>query len=108
MRNGLHGRMAPLGEFHDIFKGDVHLPRLGQQRVDPFGENLESLAARQRRALIGNVGAGRAALLDDAGRFQLAIGPGDRVRIDDQLLGQHANRRQFLARPPAGRRRPGT
>ena len=81
---------------------DVHLPGLGEQGVDPLGENLHPLAAGQRRALVGDVRAGRAALLDDAGRLQLAIGAGDRVRIDEQLLGQHANRRQFLAgREPA-------
>ena len=40
---------------------------------------------------------GRAPLGDDAGRLQLAIGAGDGVRVDEQPLGQHADRRQLLA-----------
>ena len=49
---------------------------------------FEPFAARQRRASVGNIGAGRAAFLDQPGRLQLAIGAGDRVGIDGQLFGQ--------------------
>ena len=100
---GQHGRVAPLGEFDDVFERDVHLAGFGQQGVDAFGEDLQPLAAGQRRALVGDVRAGGAAFFDDAGRFQLAVGAGDGVRVDEQLLGQHADRRQlFAGGEPAG------
>lgn len=76
----------------------------GQQRIDPFGQDFQTLAPSQGRALVGDVGAGRAAFFDNSNRFQLTISAGDRIRIDHQLFGQGANRRQFLAsRQPARR-----
>ena len=45
-----------------------------------LGENLDPLAAGQRRPLVGDVGPGRAPFLDDAGGLELAIRAGDRAR----------------------------
>src|SRR5258708_5948605 len=75
---GLHGFVALFDEFDEIVVVNVHLPRLGQQGVDALGENLDPFAAGQRGALVGNISAGGAALLDQTGRLELAISAGDR------------------------------
>src|SRR2546423_330528 len=75
----------------------VHLPRFSDKGVDTLGENPHSLFERERRARGGNVGAGGAPLLNNPGNLQLAIGPGDSVRVDEELFGEGANWRQLFA-----------
>src|SRR5262245_17898268 len=65
--------VALLEEFNDVVEGDIHLPGFGQERVDALGEDLDALATGQGGALVGHIGAGRAALLDNPRGFQLAI-----------------------------------
>jgi hypothetical protein len=43
---GSKGEAALLNEFREVFVGDAHLPRLGQQGVDAFGQNLDAFAPR--------------------------------------------------------------
>src|SRR5712691_5193979 len=100
---GLHGRVALLNEFDDLFQREIHVTCLSQQGVDACRENLNPFAAGQRGTLVGNVRSRRAALLHDAGRFQFAVRAGHCVRVDQQPFGQSANRWQLLSRmQPAG------
>ncbi len=95
---GVHGRIALLHEFDDIFESDIHLAGLGQQSVDLPGKNLDPLAAGQRRALFGNVSPRRASFFHDAGGFELAIGAGHGVGIDEQPTGKDATRGKLFSR----------
>ena len=51
------------------------------------------------RALPGDEGAGAMAQLDHALVLELAVGLGDGVRVDHELLRQRPDARQLLARP---------
>src|SRR5579863_3206032 len=95
---GLHSLVALLSELDELVEVNVHLSRLGQQGVDALGENLDAFAAGQGRALVGNVGTSRAAFFDQPDCFELAIGAGHGVGINDQPFGQDANGGQFFLR----------
>ena len=45
--SALHGLIPPPNQLHNLTHGDVKLPGLGEQGVDPFGHDLQS---RSRRA----------------------------------------------------------
>ncbi len=83
--------MASVDELHQLVVVDVHLSGFGQQCIDALGEDLHSFPAVERRALIGDVGAGGFAFFDDARGFELAVSTGDRVRIDEEPLGERAD-----------------
>ena len=46
-RGTLHGGVALLEKFDDVFERDIHLPGLGEEGVDPLGEDLDPFAAGQ-------------------------------------------------------------
>src|SRR5580704_17197335 len=64
----LHDLIALANQLDDGVGVDVHLPGLGQEGVDPLRQDANALAAGQGRAKVGDVGAGGAAFLDDAGQ----------------------------------------
>ena len=52
----------------------------------------------QGRSGVGDVGAGGPPLGDDAVHFQLTVGPGHGVGVDDEPVGEDADGGQLLAR----------
>src|SRR5579871_4308823 len=97
MRARLHGLVTLLEQLDELREADVHLSGFREQSVGSLGEDAQLLLAGQGRAALGDIGARRAPLDDDAGRLQLAVGPGYGVRVDDELLGEDADGRQLLA-----------
>ena len=69
-------------QFDDRVGVDVHLPRLGEEGVDAGGEDFQPLAAGQRRGVGRDVGASRAAFLDDSSLLQFAVGAGNGIWIE--------------------------
>ena len=67
-----------------------------EKGVGAYAEDLDPFLACQRRARIRNIGAGAVPLRDDPFALQFEVGPGHSVGINQQLLGEHADGRQFL------------
>ena len=99
---GGHGRVSLFDQLKDVFDRDIHLPRLGQQGVDTLGQNLETFAACERRALVRDVRPGGAAFFHDAGRFQLAV---PRATVLG-LINNRSARTRIGGSSAPGRRRP--
>src|SRR5262249_54674172 len=59
---GGQGQVALAEQLDDLVGVDVQLPGLGQQGVDALADDLQALTPGQRRAGVGHVGAGGAAL----------------------------------------------
>ena len=68
-----------------------HAPQTGANERGPIGLALLGSDGR-------NLEPGAAERLQHVGRLQLAIGAGDRVRIDGQVAGQFADRRHEISR----------
>ena len=54
---GTHCAIPLPDQVQDFLDADVHLPGLGQQGVDPPGQNVEAFAPGQRGSGVGNVRA---------------------------------------------------
>ncbi len=91
-------------ECDDLVQADVQLARFGKQRVDAFRHDPHAFTPCERRAIVRHERARRPAFDDNARRLQLAIRARDRVRVDEQTFGQHADGRHFLARRQPARR----
>ena len=100
----IDGLITLAQQFDDLVQLDPQVPRLDQQRVHAFGQELDFFTAGKRRGTFRDIGARTVALGDNPGPFQFQIGARHRLGIDDQLLGQRAHGRNFLARrePPGG------
>ena len=93
--------MAPsalLDELHDFVQTDVHLPCFRQEGIDPLDDDLEPIAPGQGGTGIRDVSAARSTLDHDPRQLQLAVGPHNRIRIHQKLLGQDTDRRKLLSR----------
>src|SRR5581483_10645369 len=101
---GMQALVALTKERDDLFDVDVHLVRLGQQGIDALGQDLQPFTPGQRRARVGDIRPRGPTFDDNAFLFQLAISPGNGVGIDRQLLGEHTDGRQLLARRQAAGR----
>ena len=75
--------------------------------IDALAQAVQALLLGARLGPVGDVGAGGPAIGQHAGRRQFAIGTGHGVGIDDELLGEHPDRRQLLARRQPSRRHQG-
>src|SRR5262245_32332819 len=73
------------------------MARFGEERVGAMSQQLEPLRSPEWRAAVRNVGARAVTLVDEARPLQFQVSAGNRIRIDDELLRQRADRRQFLA-----------
>ncbi len=73
--------------------------RASASRASTRSERIFSrLLAGQRRAGVGDVGARTVALVNDPFALQFQIGAGHGVGIDQQLMGQHTDGRDFVPR----------
>ena len=70
----------------------VGFPRLGQQGVGALGEDPDPLTPGQRRAFVGDIGAGAVAFDDDAGPLQFEV-------LQYRLNGEYAAETRLESAP---------
>src|SRR5690349_21323620 len=71
----LHHILAFVDQLDQLIQRNVHLFGLGQECVDPQGEDLDALRARESWPDLGNVSACCAAFHHEPGDFQFAVRP---------------------------------
>jgi len=90
--------MAFLEQCHHFVEFDVEVAGFDQQRIRALGQDLKFFPAGEGRGGFGNICPGTVALGDYTRPFQFQVSAGDRVGIDHELLRQHANGRDLVAR----------
>lgn len=87
--------IAFLYEVDEFIDAVAEASALHDERVYFLSEYPAALVLGVGRAVARDVGAGAAFFVHEAGDFQFAKGAYDRIGVDEQLLGEGPNRRQF-------------
>src|SRR5207247_6067349 len=98
-----HGPGTRTHDIEQFADFDFQVPRFGDQSVGALSEDLQPFRAFERRTVVRDVRSRTVTFGHDAGALEFGVGARDRVRVDDELLGQGADGRRLFARPkPAG------